>query len=36
MLGNFIIFFAALLAVIDTGSNAGLVGLSVSYSFQVK
>ncbi|XP_045534713.1 multidrug resistance-associated protein 1 isoform X4 [Papilio machaon] len=36
MIGNFIIFFAALFAVLDRSStNAGLVGLSVSYALQI-
>lgn len=38
MVGNLIIFFAALFAVLgrdSEGSDAGLVGLSVSYALQV-
>ncbi|XP_013178006.1 PREDICTED: multidrug resistance-associated protein 1 isoform X2 [Papilio xuthus] len=36
MIGNFIIFFAALFAVLDRSStNPGLVGLSVSYALQI-
>ncbi|XP_039950445.1 multidrug resistance-associated protein 1 isoform X2 [Bactrocera tryoni] len=35
MVGNLIILFAALFAVLNGQSNAGLVGLSVSYSLQV-
>ncbi|KAJ8673709.1 hypothetical protein QAD02_004971 [Eretmocerus hayati] len=36
MVGNLIIFFAALFAVLDRDSmNAGLVGLSISYALQI-
>ncbi|CAG9853670.1 unnamed protein product [Phyllotreta striolata] len=35
MLGNLIIFFAALFAVVGGSSDAGLVGLSVTYSLQI-
>ena len=35
IVGNFIVFFAALFAIMDTESDAGLVGLSVSYALQV-
>ena len=36
MVGNFIIFFAALFAVLGRDTmNAGLVGLSISYALQV-
>jgi len=36
MVGNFIIFFAALFAVMGRESiSAGLVGLSISYALQV-
>ncbi|XP_013142439.1 PREDICTED: multidrug resistance-associated protein 1 [Papilio polytes] len=36
MIGNFIIFFAALFAVLyRTSTNPGLVGLSVSYALQI-
>lgn len=36
MVGNLIILFAALFAVIDRSQNPGLVGLSISYALQVK
>jgi hypothetical protein len=36
MLGNIIVFFAALFAVISRGSiDPGLVGLSLSYASQI-
>lgn len=35
MVGNLIILFAALFAVLDREQNPGLVGLSVTYALQV-
>lgn len=36
MVGNLIILFAALFAVLGTEKDSGLVGLSVTYALQVK